>query len=171
MDDIVHMHDRLVPLLEFIESDASQILGQDKFKNIEKFSGYKKLGCKLYFPTTRGDVQYLGNENGWCVNQNSHYTDGVIESGNILVGICENDGEATKDDVVALAHYLKHGERDYSLEQLRWSTKVKDTKNVDAANDFNHGLIISTIIEYLEEHRRIKEKEKKDAEKKNEPVK
>ena len=160
MDDIVHMHDRLVPLLSFIKTDIGQPLGQDKFIKLEKSEdSSKKLGLKLFFPKTRGDLVYLGDENGWCVNHHKSYGDGVVEKGNVLVAICPNDQAATKENAIALAHYINKGNDQFRLEQLRWSKKKKNgSTNVDATKDFDHGLIISVISEYLEIYKKSKKK-------------
>jgi hypothetical protein len=161
MDDIIHMHDRLVPLLSFIKTDIGQPLGQDKFIKLEKSEeASAKLGFKLFFPKTRGDLVYLGDENGWCVNHHSSYGDGVVSKGNILVAICPNEDVASKENAVALAHYINNGKDQFRLEQLRWSKKKKNgSTNIDATRDFDHALIISTISEYLEVYKKSKKKE------------
>lgn len=149
MDDATHMHDRLNPLQSFIKSDPLQPLGQDKFKKIEK-SCEKELGYQLYFPRTRGDLQFLGDKNGWCVNNSSHYGDNVINEGNILVGLCEKGTESDKENVIALAHFLHKGNNQFQLEQLKWSSRKKNgSRNVDATSSFNHGQIISLIKNHL----------------------
>lgn len=160
MDDAVHMHDRLVPLQSFMKSDPLQPLGQDKFKTLEKsLDARDDLGFHLFFPKTRGDLQYLGDENGWCVNHHKSYGDGVIEKGNILVGLCEKNKPAEKENVIALAHYINKGNNSYTLEQLKWSSKKKNgSKNVDATNSFNSGKIIAQIKEHLVQYDKTKRK-------------
>lgn len=149
MDDATHMHDRLNPLQSFIKSDPLQPLGQDKFKKLEK-SCEKELGYQLYFPRTRGDLQFLGDKNGWCVNNSSHYGDNVINQGNVLVGICEKGTESNKENVIALAHFLNKGNNQFQLEQLKWSSRKKNgSRNVDATSSFNHSQIISLIKNHL----------------------
>jgi hypothetical protein len=154
MDEAKHMHDRLVPLLSFIKSDPVQPLGQDKYRKFEESKELESsLGYKLFFPKTRGDLQYLGDENGWCVNYHRSYGDNVINKGNILVGICEKGQPSTRENVIALAHYLNRGNGNYQLEQLKWSKRKKNgTSNVDATNSFNHSLILSEIKTYLKEY-------------------
>lgn len=154
MDDATHMHDRLSPLLSFIKSDPVQPLGQDKYKKFETSKELEDtLGYKLFFPKTRGDLQFLGDTNGWCVNYHKSYGDNVIKNGNILVGICEKGTESTKENVIALAHYLNKGNGNYQLEQLKWSKRKKNGQtNVDATNAFSHGKIISEIKQYLKEY-------------------
>lgn len=160
MDDIVDLHDRIGPLSTFLKSDPIQPLGQDKFNKLEKDKKVqKKLGMTLYFPKTREDLQYLGDENGWCVNYHRSYGDGVIQKGNILVGICEAGSEPVREKVVALAHFQKTGARTYHLEQLRWSSRKKEgSRNVDASDDFDHKAILEAIIDYLNERDREKGK-------------
>lgn len=153
MDDIEHMHDRLVPLLSFLKSDPVQLLGQDKFKKLERSAEIsEKLGFNLFFPKTRGDLQYLGDNNGWCVNYHRSYGDGVINKGNILVGICEPNSDSCKENVIALAHYLNKGKGKYQLEQLKWSSRKKGNRNVDATSDFNYGAILCEIKHYLDKY-------------------
>lgn len=150
MYDAVHMHDRLVKLAGFIKSDPLQPLGQDKFSKLEKDKTLpERIEVKLYFPKTRGDLIYLGDENGWCVNNSSSYGDNVIAKGNILVGLVEKKSEATKENVIALAHFINKGNHNYNLEQLKWSSRIKKSRNVDATKDFNHRAIIEEIKTYL----------------------
>jgi hypothetical protein len=152
MDNIRHIHDRLVPILSFISSDPLQPLGQDKFKKLEKNPKLEEtIGNKLFFPKTREDLIYLGDNNGWCVNYHRSYGDNVIKNGNILVGICEKGTEPTRENVIALAHFLNEGRGEYQLEQLKWSSRVKNgSRNVDATRDFDHNLIKSVLCEYLD---------------------
>jgi hypothetical protein len=161
MDDIVHMHDRLVPLVSFIKADPMQPLNQDRFLRLEKDKSVsKKLGQAIYFPKTRGDLQYLGDENGWCVNSSRSYGDGVLNKGNILVGICEDGKVASRENVIALAHFIRDGKDKYYLEQLKWSSRKKSgSRNVDGTRDFNHGAILNLITDYLEKSASIRKAE------------
>lgn len=161
MNDIEHIHDRLVPILSFIKSDPLQPLGQDKFRKIEKdLEVEKKLGFKLFFPKTREDLIFLGDQNGWCVNYHKSYGDNVISKGNLLIGICEAGAESDRENVVALAHFLNEGRGQYTLEQLKWSSKKKNgSRNVDATRDFDHKLIKSIVTEFISS---MKEKEKNE---------
>lgn len=69
------------------------------------------------------------------------------------MGICEKGSESTKENVIALAHYLNKGNGNYQLEQLKWSKRKKNGQtNVDATNAFSHGKIISEIKQYLKEY-------------------
>ena len=154
MDEAKHMHDRLAKMASFITSDPIQPLGTDKYGKFEKSKEVEEsLGYQLYFPKTRGDLQYLGDNNGWCVNRASSYGDNVIKKGNILLGICEKGKPSSRDNVVALAHFTKSGADNYSLEQLKWSSKKQGGRsNVDATGAFKHGEIISEIKTYLKEY-------------------
>lgn len=158
MDEAKHMHDRLTPLLSFIKSDPVQPLGQDKFSKLEKSKELESaLGYQLFFPKTRGDLQYLGDRNGWCVNYHRSYGDNVIQKGNILVGICETGMPSSKENVIALAHYLNKGNGRYQLEQLKWSKLKKNgSTNVDATHNFKHQSILHEISSYLKEYERQK---------------
>lgn len=151
MDNVVHMHDRIVPLLAFIKSDPVQPLNQDKFSALEKNDQISvSMGLKLFFPKTRGDLQELGDTHGWCVNHHPTYGDNVINKGNILVAIVPGTEELEPSNVVALAHFIHKGNNDYYLEQLKWSkTKKNGQTNVDATSDFDHGAILSIIREHL----------------------
>lgn len=152
------IHDRLIPILSFIKSDPLQPLGQDKFKKLENNKTIEEqLGYHLFFPKTREDPIYLGDNNGWCVNYHRHYGDNVISRGNILVGICEKGTSASRENVIALAHYLKQGVSELFLEQSKWSTKKKDgQRNVDATRDFKHEDIKSIIVAFIEKEMRSK---------------
>lgn len=154
MDEAKHMHDRLVKMSSFITSDPIQPLGTDKYGKFEKSKELEEaLGFQLYFPKTRGDLQYLGDHNGWCVNRASSYGDNVIKRGNILVGICEKGKPSSRENVVALAHYTKNGADNYSLEQLKWSSRKQGGRsNVDATGAFKHGEILTQIKTYLKEY-------------------
>ena len=146
MDHIEHMHDRLVPLSKFLKEDPLQPLGQDKYSKVERSPELQKeLGHKVFFPRTRGDLQFLGEQNGWCVSYHAQYGNGVIEKGNILVGICEKGAEeANKENVVALAHFLHDGKGGYRLEQLKWSSRIKG-RQTDATKDFKYGIIVEHV--------------------------
>jgi uncharacterized protein (UPF0305 family) len=165
MDDIEHMHDRLVPLLSFIKTDPLQPLGQHKFSKLEESKEVSKhLGLKLYFPKTRGDLQLLGDTHGWCINYNRDYADNVILEGNILVGLCKLEDDVNIENVIALAYYLHEDDGSYSLEQLKWSERLKKERNVDATANFDHSSIKRVIVNHLIELQREKEREeaKKD---------
>ena len=57
--------------------------------------------------------------------------------------------EASKENVIALGHFLKNG-KDFRLEQLRWSKHKKAGRtNMDATGAFNHGKIKAMIIDHL----------------------
>lgn len=152
MDDVEHMHDRLVPLCGFIKNDPVQPLGQDKYRGLERSDKFNKdLGFRLFFPRTRADLTYLGDKNGWCVNNHSSYGDNVIKQGNILVGICEPGMPAARENVIALAHYVHEGNGNYHLEQLR------RPKNQNATSEFDS----NKILRYIKEHQaQIKNQEK-----------
>jgi hypothetical protein len=151
MDDIEHLHDRLVPLCSFIKNDPSQPLGQDRFKKLEfNREIANDIGVSLYFPKVREDVQYLGENNGWCVSHTSSYSDNVIAKGHIMVGLCKKGTEPVRENVIALAYYLNEGDGTYRLEQLKWSSKQKGgTRNVDATRDFKHHDILAAIMPYI----------------------
>ena len=158
MDDVEHMHDRLVPLLGFIKNDATQPLGLDKFRGLEKSPKFfKENGFRLFFPRTRADLAYLGDNNGWCVNHHASYGDNVIKNGNILVGICQKGAISARENVIALAHYVHEGNGNYYLEQLRWSDKIAGKSNVDATDEFDNAL----ILQYIKEHMESLKKEQK----------
>jgi len=109
------------------------------------------LGYKVFFPKTREDLIYLGDQNGWCVNYHKSYGDNVISRGNILIGICEPGTESARENVIALAPFLNEGRGSYQLEQLKWSSRRKNgNRNVDAARDFDHLKIKSIIVEYID---------------------
>lgn len=150
MDDLDHMHDRLMVLAKFLKEDALQPLGQDKYSRLEKDKDMEKgLGHKVFFPKTRGDLQYLGERNGWCVSYVTSYGDNVIKNGNVLVGICAKDSETnSKENVVALAHFVRQAKGDYYLEQLRWSTRIKGSQE-DAKQDFKYGIIMEAVKELV----------------------
>jgi lipopolysaccharide export LptBFGC system permease protein LptF len=153
MDNISHIHDRLTPILSFLSSDPIRPLGQDKFKALEKKDSKtkEKFGYNLFFPKTIGDLVYLGDNNGWCVNYHRSYADNVINRGNILVGICEEGTDSSKENVIALAHFVNEGKGQYQLEQLKWSSRTqKGNRNVDASKSFNYNVIKSIICEHLE---------------------
>lgn len=149
MDEINHIHDRLIPLQRFLREDPLQPIKTSQFSALNKKSTESELGYPLFFPQNRGDVQYMGETYGWCVNGACHYTKGVINHGNVLVGICENGSDPCKENVIALAHYIKKGSG-YILEQLRWSKLKKNgSRNVSAVSSFNHKNIIDYISSYL----------------------
>ena len=145
IDDITLMHDRLVPLSNFIKRDPLQPLGQAKYKKLEKDKKLKEeIGHSILFPKTRGDLIQLGDIHGWCVNTHSGYADGVINKGNILFVICE--GEPTINSAIALGHFVKRTNRTYRLEQLRWSKSKRNGRtNQDATNSFKHSVILEAL--------------------------
>ena len=162
MDHVDHMHDRLIPLMKFIQEDPTQPIGQDKFIGLEKRDLESEVGYNLYFPKTRGDVQYLGETYGWCVTGACGYTRGVIKNGNILVSAVEKGQEVCKENVIALAHYIKNSNGTYRLEQFRWAKQKKGGRtNISATDHFKYSAIISRIEQYLVES---KEKRKKNDE-------
>jgi hypothetical protein len=150
IDDAEKMHDRLVPLLEFIKTDPAQPLGQDKFSKLESAKATEQeLGFNLFFPKTRGDLIELGSIHGWCVSTHRGYGDGVISNGNILVALCEKDKPISIESVIALAHFQNHKNGLY-LEQLKWSSKKQNgNRNVDATKSFNHNKILALINDHL----------------------
>ena len=148
MDDVTHMHDRLVPLMSFIREDPLQPVGQHKYQPLEE-EMESHMGYPVYFPKKRGDIQYLGDTYGWCVTGSCHYTRGVMEKGNILLGICEKGTEPVKENVIALAHLQLQKDGSLSLEQLRWSKLKKNgSRNVSAVSSFNYSKIIERIEDY-----------------------
>jgi hypothetical protein len=158
MDNLTHMHDRLIPLAKFIKEDPTQPIGLNKFANLNKKDLEKELGNNLYFPQTRGEVQFLGDTYGWCVTGAGNYTRGILEKGNVLIGICEKGMSACKENVIALAHFNNNGKGQFSLEQLRWSKQKKNgERNVSATSNFNY----KRIIGYIENHLIEKAKDKK----------
>lgn len=152
MDHCVHIHDRLVPLANFIKKDPLQPLGLDKFAKLEKSkSVIENVGHKLYFPKTRGDLQELGDLHGWGVNSVSSYADGAISNGNIFVTFCPPDSEGKAQDALSLAHFMRKKDGSYYIEQLKWSSKVKGRRNVQAINDFKHNKALLEIKSHLEQ--------------------
>jgi hypothetical protein len=155
MDDIEHIHDRLVPLLTFIESDPNQPLGQDKFSKLEKSKEVvKELGHSIFFPKTRDDLVYLGDNNNWCVNRQSSYGDGVISKGNILVGFCDEGLPSARENVIALAHFEKKNDG-YYLEQLRWSSRKMKSGMVSAIGSFKHNDVLKLIVNEIEKRKGV----------------
>lgn len=153
MDDIVHIHDRLVPILAFIKDNPLEPLGQDYLSGLEN-SIEDSFGLTVYFPKLREDLQKLGNMHGWCVSYHGSYAEGVINKGNILAGICKKGESASIENTVALAHFVKEKNGSYYLEQLKWSKKVKGSTNVDATRSFDHALLLKIIKEYIEANRK-----------------
>jgi hypothetical protein len=173
IDEAEGMHDRLVILLQFIQQNESEPMGQDKYIPLENSQAFiKDTGVNVFFPKTKGDLVYLGDENGWCVNYNSSYFEGVQQRGNIMLGLCPADQPAVRENVIALVHFIKNTNGDYRLEQLRWSSKLKDgKKNEDASSDFNHANILSHVYGYLKEYELEQKKAKEAEDKANELAK
>jgi len=145
MDHAVHMHDRLVTLLAFVKADGLQPLGMDKFRKLEKDKKVvKEIGYRLFFPKIRADLQAMGDLHGWCINTHASYGDGVINNGNILVGVCPADVEQSPASVIALAHFVKRGNGDFYLEQFKWSAKIHGVQK-DCTGDFDHQAILNLI--------------------------
>lgn len=163
MDNVTHMHDRLVPICGFIKADPLQPLGQDKYSKLEKSKEVaEEAGVKLFFPKVRGDLQVIGEMHGWCVASHKSYGDNLLSKGNILVALVPKDKETAPENIIALAHFLHDGRGNYSIEQLKWSRKVQNGRNnVDAINDFDHHTILRLIMDHIEY---LKEKEKKEQE-------
>lgn len=150
MYDVELIHDNLTRINRLFLKDAIQSLKQNKFNDMENSPKVEKsLGYNLYFPKFRGDLHYLGEENGWCVSTSSYYGDNIIKKGNILLGICAPGKPSAKENVIVLCHFLKEDDG-YVLEQIKWSSKEKDgERNVDAINDFNYNKILAEIQKHL----------------------
>jgi hypothetical protein len=140
LDHPTDIHDRLVTIMQAFKKDPSQILGQDRFKPLEKPDATKDLGCALYFPKTRGELVDLGQRYGWCVSTHSSYGDNVIQKGNILVALCRAGEKPHIDTVEALAHFVRRGPGDYYLEQM------KGPRNADVSGRYNHRAILQAIL-------------------------
>jgi hypothetical protein len=146
-NNLKYMHDKAELLLEKLKSNPFEKLNQDY---LFKLSESNEYDYPLYFPETRGDLMDMGSDHDWCVGSYEIYGDEVIVKGNILVGICEKNTSASKENIIALANFEKL-EDGYELEQLKWSSKKKDGRsNVDATEDFDHIKLINLIQKYLE---------------------
>lgn len=154
IDDAEMMHDKLVTLASFIKGDPLQPLGQDKYTKLEKSQkASDQMGVKLYFPKTRGELQMLGDTHGWCVSNTPSYGDNVIGNGNILVALSPAESHGLLEDVIALAHFVRERDGGYHIEQLKWSEKVKGSRNIEAIRDFNHQEILSQILSHLDSYK------------------
>lgn len=163
--DLKHVHERLVVVSDFIKQDAAQPLRQDKYREIEKDQKFiDEFGYPVLFPKTRGELVEMGNQHGWCVNNSPSYGNGVIEDGNILVGICSPGKDPCIETLIALAHFENNG-GNYVLEQLRVSAKVGD-KFEDASSKYDHKALLSRILKVVREE----EKKLKSAKNKQEKI-
>jgi hypothetical protein len=152
INDIVDIHDRLVPLLQILETNNKESIRQDRFKELQNSTKMvKKLGHRLYFPKSRGELSELGSKHGWCVGSSQSYGNNVKDKRDVLVGLCDKDKEPSIDSVLALAYYVREGE-DFSLSELKWSIRVTGKKNKDAISDFNHEIIRTSLVEHLKEY-------------------
>jgi len=152
INDVIAIHDRLVPLLQALDVDNKESLSQERFKELQKSSKMvKTLGFRLYFPKSRGDLTALGNAHGWCVGSSQTYGDNVKNKRDVLVGICSKDAEPAIDAVLALAYFSRQGD-DFQISELKWSMRVKGKKNVEAIDDFNHEVIRTLLVEHLKEY-------------------
>lgn len=163
MDDVTHVHDRLVTLLAFVKNDGTQPLGQDKFKRLEKDQPIaKSLGYRLFFPKVRADLTTLGNEHGWCVNTNPAYANDIISKGNIMVGVYPTNGSFSYSAIVALAHFKKDNSGNYYLAEFKWSKNIHGYQQ-DCTSEINHALILDLLNSEIKLIAQVAESEEQKA--------
>lgn len=137
LDSIRAIHERLVPVLQFIKTNPLEGLGQKKFNHVASVRRFKvEFGYLPMFPTTRGELQEMGKTHGWCVAHYSYYADSVISKGDVIFGLIPKDKEIITENLIALAYFTKNGQS-YELNQIRWSSLTGKDTHADASKDFD----------------------------------
>lgn len=145
MDDIEHIHDRLVVVSSFVTSDPTISLGQTNYDVINSSKLEKEIGYSLFFPKTIGELTLLGDYGGWCVNRSRSYSEGVINNKEILVSLCPGNGPSIENSTVLL-HLKRAKEKDISSY---YCDQIKGKNNQEAPRGININLIVSQIVSHL----------------------
>jgi hypothetical protein len=159
-----YVHNTLVGISSMVSEDSIEPLKQEKFSKLEKDKeSASRLGFKIYFPKTRGELMLHGHTtHGWCVGEARRYADEVISDGNILVGVLEDGAEPSFENLTILMHFRRKKDGSYYHTESKWSKRVQGGRNnVDATDESNHKKIIEEIENYLSDQKSVEFKQSK----------
>lgn len=149
MDNMKHVHDRLMVVSSFVKNDPTISLGQTNLNNINSHSFFKKFKHSLLFPKTIGELNLVGTHGKWCVNRSASYSEGVIKNRDILVTLCETEKPAIEKSKY-LVHLVMSSKGDF---RTYYCSQIKGVGNSTKTSHIDVNALIKEIIGFLEESR------------------